>query len=129
MEKESSKRKVLIIDDDEGILFTLKMRLEHFGYKVITANNSIEGIFLARTEKPEVVLLDIKMPGLDGISIYESINILSPSSIIIFITAYDEEILKIENIKKPYYIMKKPLSSSVLNEFIKREIKRQYGEI
>ncbi len=129
MEKEISKRKVLIIDDDGGILFTLKMRLEYFGYYVITANNSTQGILFAGMEKPDIVLLDIKMPGLDGTSIYESINIVSPSSTIIFITAYDEEILKMENIRKPYHIMRKPLSVPVLNEFIKRAIKKRYGEV
>ncbi len=129
MEERLPKRKVLIIDDDKGILFTLEMRLEYFGYHVITANNSAEGIFIAGREKPEVVLLDIKMPGSDGTHVFESINLVSPASTVIFITAYDEEIMKLENIGKPCYIMRKPLSAPLLNEFIKKAIKKQYGEV
>lgn len=128
MEEGLNKRKVLIIDDDVGILFTLKMRLEYFGYRVITVNNSLEGIFTAGQEKPDIILLDIKMPGLDGKDIFESINLISPLSTIIFITAYDEEILNMKDIRRPYYIMRKPLSIDMLNEFIKKAIKNQNSE-
>jgi DNA-binding response OmpR family regulator len=129
MEEKSPNRKVLIIDDDKGILFTLKMRLEFYGYQVITANNSAEGIFLAGVEKPDIVLLDIKMPGSDGTYAFESINLVSPSSTIIFITAYDEEVLKIRDKRIPCHIMRKPLSIQVLNEIIKKAIRKQSGDV
>jgi len=58
--------KILIIDDEDRILNMLQMRLEDNGYEVITANNGKEGLEKAKTENPDLILLDVVMTRMDG---------------------------------------------------------------
>ncbi len=57
---------VLIIDDEERLLSLVKAYLEKGGYRVVTAVNGRDGLFMARQEKPDLILLDIMMPEMDG---------------------------------------------------------------
>ena len=61
--------KVLVVDDEFEIRDLLSRFLTEEGYEVIVASNGEEALELAETENPEVILLDIKMPGIDGIEI------------------------------------------------------------
>jgi two-component system, OmpR family, alkaline phosphatase synthesis response regulator PhoP len=58
--------KILIVDNDHDILELLKLRLENWGYFVIQADNGNEALKIARQEKPNLIILDIAMPGMDG---------------------------------------------------------------
>jgi len=60
-------KKILIVDDDENIIQTLKMRLEVNGYKVFTASDGVEGLERAKEAEPDLILLNIMMPRLNGI--------------------------------------------------------------
>mgnify|MGYP001612332068 FL=1 len=60
-------KKILIVDDDENIIQTLKMRLEANGYKIFTALNGVEGLEQAKEVDPDLILLNIMMPRLNGI--------------------------------------------------------------
>jgi two-component system alkaline phosphatase synthesis response regulator PhoP len=60
-------RKVLVVDDEEPILELLKYNLEKEGYRVETALNGAKGLDIARKFHPDLVLLDIMMPGMDGV--------------------------------------------------------------
>lgn len=60
-------KEILIVDDDESIIQTLKMRLETNGYKVFTALNGVEGLEKAKEATPDLILLNIMMPRLNGI--------------------------------------------------------------
>ena len=64
---KKAHRKILIVDDDKNIIQTLKIRLEINGYKVITACNGIEGLEKAKQDEPDLILLNIMMPQLNGI--------------------------------------------------------------
>ena len=59
--------KVLVVDDEQGIRDLLSTFLSEDGYEVITAADGAEAIALAKTESPQVILMDVKMPGVDGI--------------------------------------------------------------
>lgn len=59
-------KKIMIVDDEEDILFTVGRMLEMDGYKVITAENGKECLEKLKKETPDLVLLDIMMPGLNG---------------------------------------------------------------
>jgi DNA-binding response OmpR family regulator len=63
------RKKILIIDDEKLILTTTALLLRHADMDVITANSGTEGIVLAEKEKPDIILLDIMMPGMDGWSV------------------------------------------------------------
>lgn len=66
--KKDAKR-ILIVDDEEGIVTVVKMFLEHHNYKVITAADDREGLDKARTEKPDLIILDSIPPKKDGYKI------------------------------------------------------------
>ena len=65
--KDPHKSKILIVDDDKNIIQTLKMRLETNGYRIVAASNGLEGLDKAKNGKPDLILLNVMMPQLDGI--------------------------------------------------------------
>jgi DNA-binding response OmpR family regulator len=60
------KRKVLLVDDEPGIVMVISARLAAQGYEVLTAKDGQEGLDLARKESPDIILLDLMLPKLDG---------------------------------------------------------------
>jgi DNA-binding response OmpR family regulator len=62
----NEKQKVLLIDDDEALVFAAEQVLKKEGFEVFVASNGTEGLEKARNEKPDVIILDILMPGIDG---------------------------------------------------------------
>lgn len=67
MNKE--KLTVLVVDDEQAILDNLTMRLEHEGYNVLSALNGEDGLETAKSGKPDLVLLDLMMPGMNGFEV------------------------------------------------------------
>ncbi|MEP6871113.1 MAG: response regulator transcription factor [Anaerolineaceae bacterium] len=60
------KSTVLVVEDDETLLFTLAHNLRREGYRVLTAARGDDGLKLAREQKPELIILDVMLPGVDG---------------------------------------------------------------
>lgn len=89
--------KILVVDDEEHIIQLIKFNLEKNGYKVISAIDGIEGLKTAKSERPQLVLLDLMLPGLDGYDVCREIrkdNNISNMPVIM-ITAKGEELDKI----------------------------------
>ena len=61
--------KILVVEDEETLLFTLRHNLEREGYKVLTATRGDDGLKLARHHSPDLILLDVMLPGVDGIQV------------------------------------------------------------
>jgi len=68
------KNKILIVDDEPDFVALLKKRLEANGYEVINASNGDEGLKMIKTDKPDVVLLDILMPKKDGYTMFQEMK-------------------------------------------------------
>ncbi len=68
-------KKILIVDDEPGVVKILGMRLKANGYQIIAAHNGATAIELAHYEKPDLIILDIKMPGTDGYSVFEDLKV------------------------------------------------------
>jgi DNA-binding response OmpR family regulator len=66
--------KILVIDDDPDILDALAMILESKGYQVVTARDGVEGLATVETEKPELIILDLLMPKMDGFGVYKKLQ-------------------------------------------------------
>jgi len=84
---------VLIVDDDPAIVVSLKFLMEQCGYDVLLAYDGEEGLELIRAHHPDLVLLDIMLPGIDGYRVCEMIR-LDPSlksMRVVFLTAKDNE--------------------------------------
>ncbi len=92
-----ANEKILIVDDEEHIVELIKFNLENNGYNVITANNGIDALKLAKQELPQLVLLDLMLPGMDGFDVCKEIrkdNAISNMPILM-LTAKSEELDKI----------------------------------
>lgn len=70
----SGQKKVLIVEDDDMIISMYKTKLEQLNYAVFLAHDGLEGLEMTKKEKPDLVLLDIIMPQLDGFSVLEQIK-------------------------------------------------------
>lgn len=68
------KKKILVIDDEPGIVKVLQIRLEQAGYKVVSAYDGESGLLKMKEEKPDLIVLDIMMPGMDGYQVCEEIK-------------------------------------------------------
>jgi len=66
--------KVLLIEDSEDILFLMKIELERMGHSIITASDGVSGLHQARLHRPDLVISDIKMPGIDGYELIREIR-------------------------------------------------------
>lgn len=66
--------KILVIDDEKDFSFFLKKNLERLSYKVLVAANGKEGLQLAKRNKPDLIFLDIMMPGMSGFELLKSLK-------------------------------------------------------
>src|SRR5215469_4460732 len=87
-------KKILVVDDESAILQTLRFNLERSGYAVVTASDGRSAIVTAQREQPDLIVLDIMLPVLDGIEACKEIRKFS-SVPIIMLTAKDQEIDKV----------------------------------
>jgi len=105
------KKKILLIDDEEDFTEMAKNRLEKVGYEVYTAADGAEGLKKFAETKPDLVLLDIIMPGMDGLEVLHRIRSRYPEAKdvpVIMLTAKrdTESIFKSRDYRATDYIMK-----------------------
>ena len=74
MEESMAKKKILIVDDEIELIELVKYRLESGGYDVITANTGLEGLSKAASEHPDLMILDIAMPEMDGYTMVQKLK-------------------------------------------------------
>ena len=91
--------KLLLIDDEPDILRVLSMSLKADGYDVVSARNGTDGITAFEKEKPDIVITDIKMPGMDGIEVLKRVKELNPDTEVIIITGHGDIENAIEALK------------------------------
>jgi two-component system nitrogen regulation response regulator NtrX len=80
--------KILVIDDEKNILESIKMVLTYENYKVDTAGSGLDGIDLFKEIKPDIVLLDVKMPGFNGLEVLKNLKEINQFSEIIMISGH-----------------------------------------
>ncbi len=86
----NKKQRILVVDDEERIVRMIRLNLEHDGFTVIEANNGMQAINQVREKLPNLVILDVMMPGIDG---YETLSLIRETSQVpvIMLTAKSEE--------------------------------------
>ncbi len=88
-------KKVLVVDDEQSIVTLLQYNLQQSGYEVITAMDGEEGKNLAISENPDLIILDLMLPKLDGIDVCKQLRQQKVSTPILMLTAKDEEFDKV----------------------------------
>jgi two-component system response regulator (stage 0 sporulation protein F) len=84
------EKKVLIVDDQNGIRILLMEVFSSEGYKTFQAANGKMALEIVRSDSPDLVLLDMKIPGMDGLEILKHIKEVNPEIKVIMMTAYGE---------------------------------------
>ena len=120
------KKKILIVDDEDDMLEILKDNLELMNFDVVTASNGKEAILKARETVPDLILLDIMMPEMDGHTTARRVksNVLTKSIPIIMITAKGEmeDIIRAGEAGVDDYVLK-PYDPLILKEKILKVLK------
>jgi PAS domain S-box-containing protein len=78
----------MVVDDEEHILSLFKMVLKNEGYSVVGVSSGEEALDKLKDYKPDLILLDIMMPGMSGVDVMEKVKKLSPETVVIVVTAY-----------------------------------------
>jgi two-component system alkaline phosphatase synthesis response regulator PhoP len=134
MSVTTTVKKVLIADDEPDILEIIQYNLQNEGYEVYTAKNGNEALDLAKRHNPDLIILDIMMPGKNGIEVCNLLR-LQPAfkdTLIIFLTALSDEGTEVKGLESGAddYIAK-PVSPKVLvskvNALFRRLIKEDTG--
>ena len=118
-EHEPPRHKLLVVDDEPKICHTLSGYFEHHGYEVRTVLRGEEAFALLDVFEPDVVLLDILMPGMDGVSVLKQLKQRCPSTKVIMLTAvnHDEVVKGALKLGADFYVTK-PVNFSNLEHLV-----------
>ena len=104
--------RILVIDDESAIRDSLKMTLEYEGYEVYTAATGQEGITAAEREAPDLVLLDVKMPGMDGLEVLDRLRAMSDALPVVVVSGHGSISTAVEATKKGAFdFIEKPFAT------------------
>ena len=119
--------RIFIVDDEPDITLSFKMILEGNGFKVDTYNDPIHSIRNFKAGSYDLVILDIRMPKMDGFQLYEELKKIDEKVKVVFITAFD---INYEGLRKMYpelridSFVRKPVDSEYLINVVKDELRR-----
>lgn len=127
----STTRKVLIADDEPDILEIIGFNLQQEGYEVVTAKNGDDAIEKAKKTKPELIILDIMMPGKNGIEVCNLLRMMPDfkETLIVFLTAMSDESTEIKGLETGADdYLTKPISPKVLLSKVNALFRRLHKE-
>lgn len=110
--------KILIVDDEEIHLLLTKLELRDERWEVITASDAREGIELLESENPDLAIVDVKMPGMDGITLLKKMKERRPEIPVAIFTGYDKKALPLPDEADAFVV--KSTSYKELKEFVRR---------
>src|SRR5262245_40862792 len=107
-----AKSRILVVDDEAAIRDSLRMTLEYEGYDVQVAATGQEGLALAERDTPDLVVLDVKMPGMDGIEVLDRLRAINETLPVIVISGHGTIGTAVEATKKGAFdFIEKPFAS------------------
>ena len=121
--------RILVIDDDLAITELMSMLLKTHGFEVFTTNSGIEGVKIVEEKKPNVVLLDLMMPDLDGWQVSKAIRLFSNVPILILSAINDPSMVASILDAGADDFLVKPVPSSVLVAHIRKMVRRNTGSL
>ncbi len=125
MDKKDKIYTILLVDDEEGIRNVLNITLTHAGFKVLLASDGDTGFALFKTQRPDIVITDIKMPGIGGIELLKQIKQMSPDTEVIMITGHGDMDLAVKSLQyEAADFITKPIDSNELELSVKKAVDR-----
>jgi DNA-binding NtrC family response regulator len=121
---------ILIVDDDEGTITTLKNILFNQGYKVGTCQTGEKAIEMANSTTFDIIFIDVKLPAINGLETYLAIKEINPNAVVIMMTGYRQEVshlVKEALESNAYTCLYKPLEIETLLKIVE-EIVKQKGK-
>ena len=120
------EKKVLIVDDEERVVQSIAGVLEDEGFRVVAARSGEEAIGVFQQEEPDITLLDIWMPGMDGIEVLKRLRSTAPDCLVVMISGHATISTAMTAVKLGAFdFIEKPLSLDVLLMTIRRALERQ----
>lgn len=112
---------ILIVDDDPGMTETLIDIFDEIGYEVDVAGDGYSAIEMIKEKAYNFSLIDIMMPGINGVEVFKELKCISPKTIVMMMTAYSVEELEKEALKEGAHgILHKPLDVERILNFIRK---------
>ena len=119
-------KKILVVDDDEKICWAFEQFLAEEGYKPIIANNAEEGLRRIESEIPDIVLLDVRLPGMNGLDALKQIKSMQPDAIVVVMTAHDDVDTTIQAMRlQAFDFLPKPIDLDKVKTVLDRAIRMQ----
>ena len=120
------KKKILVVDDEPWVCEMLKEFLESRGYPVLTALSGQEALAAVQEERPDLILLDILMPGMNGLEALQRIREIDPTAGVIMLTGLlDEEVARQAMQQEAYDYLTKPVDLDYLELTILAKLARR----
>ena len=117
------RNKILVVDDEHLIRWSLEQNLKKQGYDVVTAGNGEDALRIAREEQPDLVLLDIQLPGISGIEVLEKLKELDEEILVIMVTAHGGLDIAVNAMRLGAYdYVSKPFNLDELSIIIKKSL-------
>ena len=117
---------ILIIDDEEVVLDSCALILEGSGYPLATAGNGKLGLQRAQELRPDLIFVDLKMPGMSGFDVLEKIGQIDPTIVVIVITGYATVSSAVEAMKKGAYdFLPKPFTPEEFRIIVRRGLEKR----
>ena len=111
--------KILVVDDEQDICKTIKDALEKEGYVVEIAGSGNEALSLFKSVKPDLVLIDVRMPEMNGVDLLKKLREIDKDVPVAMITAYEDMALAEESLKLGAYdYIKKPFDLNYLRQSV-----------
>jgi len=112
---------ILIVDDNFSLRKTTEMILTHKGYTASTASNGIQAVEQVKDESFDLIIMDIKMPVINGVETYKRIKQIRPGAVVVMMTAYAlEELVQEALFEGAFDILYKPLDIDKLLSLIEK---------
>ncbi len=106
------KSRILVIDDEAAIRDSLRMTLEYEGYEFVAAATGQEGLALAERDAPDLVILDVKMPGMDGLEVLDRLRSMNEALPVVVVSGHGTISTAVEATKKGAFdFIEKPFAS------------------
>lgn len=123
---ESTGRIILVIDDDPDIREVLGDRLESLGYRVVRASDGAEGLDLLERQDPHLVLLDVEMPGMNGLQVLREIRKRGRDVTVVMVTAYGTIERAVQAMKEGAYdFIPKPFEPDHIALIVEKALERE----